>query len=272
MVGGARAKLCVLRPKSVASSNPFRVLDEDTRAEMEFLAHSDGLTIQDVRGMRAQTTQRKAVRFCGSDRSHQESRTSRRTDASLEEWEKELRGNENRSTARSAPEFGTEDQFPAATSETSRRRRSGVGRMARPAPQRARKLANGVWSRESIDSVEVARDATARAHSVDSELDASLTTNTAVCPVGSTVPTTPMIGNEPLTEPNEIPDPPVSSHGSRQRRRRRSAKRWAKSRRCVAGCSCPSDSDGDEEPPHGIVDGDDEEGVPDTPTHLLSGL
>ena len=39
-----------------------------------------------------------------------------------------------------------------------------------------------------------------------------------------------------------------------------------------SGCSCPSDSDGNEEPPHGIVDSDDEQDVPDTHAHLLSGL
>ena len=144
--------------------------------------------------------------------------------------------------------------------------------MARLGPQRARKLAKSAQSHESIDSLEVARGVTARAHSVKFELGASLTTNTAVCPVGGTVPTTPIIGNDLLTEPNEIPDPPVSSHGSHQRRRRRSVKRWAESRRCVAGCICPSDSDGDEEPRHGIVGSDDEEDVPDTPAHLLSGL
>ena len=43
---------------------------------------------------------------------------------------------------------------------------------------------------------------------------------------------------------------------------------------CVAGCSCTPDSDGNEEedigPPHGLVDSEDEEDVPDTPMHLLS--
>ena len=140
-----------------------------------------------------------------------------------------------------------------ATSETLRRNRSGVGRMARLAPQRARKLAKSAQSHEPIDSREAARGVTARAHSVKFELGASLTTNTAVCPVGGTVPTTPMIGNDLLTEPNEIPDPPVSSQGSHQRRRRRSVKHWAKSRMCVAGCSCPSDSDGDEDPPQNVI-------------------
>ena len=59
VVSGARAQLCVLKPKSAASPNPFQVLDEDddgelTRAGMEFLAHSDSLTIPEARGMRAQ--------------------------------------------------------------------------------------------------------------------------------------------------------------------------------------------------------------------------
>ena len=43
--------------------------------------------------------------------------------------------------------------------------------------------------------------------------------------------------------------------------------------------SCPEDearaalkTGNDEEPPHSIVDSDDEEDVPDTPAHLLSGI
>ena len=132
---------------------------------------------------------------------------------SLSRWEKELRGNENRSTAQSALGLGTEDQFPQA----SRRSRSGVGRMARLAPQRARKLAKSAQSHEPIDSLETARDVTAIVYSVKCELGASLRTNTVVCAVGGTVPTTPMIGKDLLTD---IPFPPVSSHGSHQRRRR----------------------------------------------------
>ena len=232
MVGGARAQLCALTSRSSESPNPFRSLDEDdgkglTYAGTELLAHGDDVTTTEIRGIRAQ---RKMVRFKGADSLPQESRASRRADDSFEEWEKELRGNENRSTARSA--------FPVATTEALRRSRPGVGRMAKLAPQRARKL-ESAQPQEPMDSIEVARGV-----AVKFELGASLTTDIAVCPVGGTVPTIPVVGNNLLTD---IPDPPVSSHGPRQRGRRRTIQRWAESHGCATDCGCPSGSGSDEE-------------------------
>ena len=78
--------------------------------------------------------------------------------------------------------------------------------MAKLARQLARKLEKSAQSQEPIDGIEVARDVTARACSVKFELSASLTTDTAVCPIGGTVPTTPIIGKDLLTD---IPDPPL---------------------------------------------------------------
>ena len=202
MVGGARAQLCALTSRSSESPNPFRSLNEDdgeglTYAGTGVLAHGEDVTTTEIRGIRAQ---RKIVRFKGADSLPQESRASRRADDSFEEWEKELRGNKNRSMARSA--------FPVATTEASRRSRPGVGRMAKLAPQRARKL-ESAQPQEPMDSIEVARGV-----AVKFELGASLTTVIAVCPVGGTVPTTPIVGKDLLTDiPLTIPGP-VSSVSS----------------------------------------------------------
>ena len=131
------------------------------------------------------------MRFKGADSLPQESRASRRADDSFEDWEKELRGNKNRSTARSA--------FPVATTEASSRRRPGVGRMAKLAPQRARKR-ESAQPQEPMDSIEVARGV-----AVKFELCTSLTTDIAVCPVGGTVPTTPIVGRDLLTDTPDTP-------------------------------------------------------------------
>ena len=152
-----------------------------------------------------------------------------------------MRGKNDRSTAQGALATFDARRFPAASMTMPRRRRASVGRVVEPLSQSARSFAKGAQWIQEPDSLVAAKESIADIRAIS----ASLTTNTAAdCPVGGTQPTIPKDGNELLVNAQGTPGPPASSHGVRRcwaRLRRRSVKRWAKSQRCVAGCSCPFD-------------------------------